>query len=182
VRSQRETCGCQSRLLCASEASPHQFRTRNAPTKAIEFKRKDSKINEPDRYSAAHNGLVAGSSPGEPFTISMADHLHGGEGLRPRLQKFVAAIALSRGEEIGKSGTSLFIRSGIQLYHAFLKTILLWHGQLHHVGDDHVFRCALYWPLYQATPRKRVRLSPVPESQVEGKGDETSHTVVARKR
>ena len=30
--------------------------------------------------------------------------------------------------------------------------------------------------------RRRVRLSPVPESQVEDKGDETSHTVVARKR
>jgi hypothetical protein len=35
-------------------------------TNAIEFKRKDSKINEPDRYSAAHNGLVAGSSPAAP--------------------------------------------------------------------------------------------------------------------
>jgi hypothetical protein len=66
--------------------------------------------------------------------------------------------------------------------HAFLTTILLRHGQLHHVGDDHVFRCALYWPLYQATPRRRVRLSPVPESQVEDKSDETSHAVVARKR
>jgi hypothetical protein len=72
------------------------------------------------------------------------------------------------------SGTSPFIRFGIQLYHAFLTTILLRHGQLHHVGDDHVFR----WPLYQ----RRVRLSPVPESQVEDKGDETSHSVVARKR
>ena len=79
-------------------------------------------------------------------------------------------------------GNLLFIRFGIQLFHAFLTTILLRHGQLHHVGDDHVFRCALYWPLYQATPRRRVRLSPVPESQVEDKGDETSHTVVARKR
>ena len=48
---------------------------------------------KPDRYSAAHDGLVAGSSPGEPLTISMADHLHTGEGLRPRLQKFVAAVA-----------------------------------------------------------------------------------------
>jgi hypothetical protein len=51
---------------------------------------------------AAHNGRVAGSIPSERFTISKADHLHGGEGLRPGLQKFVAAIALSRGEEIGK--------------------------------------------------------------------------------
>jgi hypothetical protein len=34
----------------------------------------------------------------------------------------------------------------------------------------------------RCTPRRRVRLSPVPESQVEDKGDETSHTVVARKR
>ena len=51
---------------------------------------------EANLYPPAHNGLVAGSSPGEPFTISMADHLHGGAGLRPRLQKFVAAIALGR--------------------------------------------------------------------------------------
>ena len=80
------------------------------------------------------------------------------------------------------AGTSPFIRFNIQLYHAFLITISLRHGQLHHVGDDHVFRCALYWPQYQATPRRSVKLSPVPESQVEDKGDETSHTVVARKR
>ena len=52
---------------------------------------------------------------------------------------------------------------------------------MHHVGMI-TFSDALYWPLYQATPRRRVRLSPVPESQVEDKGDETSHTVVARKR
>ena len=90
--------------------------------------------------------------------------------------------AADRDEEIGKTRTFPFIRFGIQLYHAFLTTILLRLGQLHHVGDDHVFRCALYWPLYQATPWRRVRLSPVPESQVEDKGDETSHTVVARKR
>jgi hypothetical protein len=122
------------------------------------------KINGSVFYPPAHNGLVAGSSPGEPFTISAADHLHSGEGRRN-----------------WEAGTSPFIRFGIQLYHAFLTTILLRHGQLHHVGDDHVFRCALYWPLYQATPRRRVRLSPVPESQVEEKGDETNHTV-ARKR
>jgi len=30
---------------------------------AIEFKRKDRKINEADRFPAAYNGLVAGSSP-----------------------------------------------------------------------------------------------------------------------
>jgi hypothetical protein len=87
--------------------------------------------------------------------------------------------ALSRGEDWDEE-TSPFIRFGIQLYDAFLTTVLLRHGQLHHVGDDHVFRCALYWPLHQATPRRRVRLSPVPESQVEDKGDETSHNV-ARK-
>jgi hypothetical protein len=71
-------------------------------TNAIKRKRTHSKINEADRYPAAHNRLVAGSSPGEPFTISATDHLHSGEGLRPGLQKFVAAIALSRGEEVGK--------------------------------------------------------------------------------
>ncbi|HMI00332.1 MAG TPA: hypothetical protein VK577_27740, partial [Bradyrhizobium sp.] len=61
---------------------------------------KYNKINEAGPYPPAHNGLVAGSSPG--FTISIADHLHSGEELRPRLQKFVAAIALSRGKEIEK--------------------------------------------------------------------------------
>jgi hypothetical protein len=67
------------------------------------------------------------------------------------------------------------------MHDAFLTTILLRHGQLYHVGMI-TFSDALYWPLYQATPRSRGRLSPVPESQVEDKGDETSHTVVARKR
>jgi hypothetical protein len=52
-----------------------------------------------------------------------------------------------RGWEVG---TSPFIRFGIQLYHAFWTTISFRHGQLHHVGDDHALRCALYWPLYQA--------------------------------
>jgi hypothetical protein len=30
---------------------------------AIEIERKHSKINKANRYSAAHNGLLAGSSP-----------------------------------------------------------------------------------------------------------------------
>jgi len=41
------------------------------------------------------------------------------------------------------------------LYHAFLKTVLLRQGQLHHAEDD------------------------VPGSQAEDSGDETNHTVVA---
>jgi len=49
-------------------------------TNAIKRQRKRSKLNEAERYAAAHNGLVAGSSPGEPFTISIADHLHSGVG------------------------------------------------------------------------------------------------------
>jgi hypothetical protein len=32
----------------------------------IERRRNRSEINEPDRYSAAHNGLVAGSNPAGP--------------------------------------------------------------------------------------------------------------------
>ena len=47
--------------------------------------------------------------------------------------QFVAAIALSRGEN-WEEETSPFIRFGIQLYDAFLTTVLLRHGQLHHVG------------------------------------------------
>ena len=41
--------------------------------------------------------------------------------------------ARSRGE-LQEAGTSPFIRFGIQMYDAFLTTILLRHGQLHHVG------------------------------------------------
>ena len=47
-------------------------------------------------------------------------------------------------DELQEAGTSPFIRFGIQLYHAFLTTILLRHGQLHHVGDDRVFQCAFF--------------------------------------
>jgi len=36
----------------------------------VEIERKRSKINEYDRYSAAHNGLVAGSGP--PFGLRVA--------------------------------------------------------------------------------------------------------------
>lgn len=38
----------------------HQKRRERSATNAIEFKRKHSKISETDRYSAAHNGPVAG--------------------------------------------------------------------------------------------------------------------------
>jgi hypothetical protein len=41
----------------------HQKQPHQNATNAIEIKQKRIKINEPDRYSAAHNGLVAGSSP-----------------------------------------------------------------------------------------------------------------------
>jgi hypothetical protein len=49
-----------------------QKRRNQSATNAIEFKQNDSKINKPDRYSAAHNGLVAGSSPAGPTSKSMA--------------------------------------------------------------------------------------------------------------
>jgi hypothetical protein len=41
----------------------HQKRRQPIATNASEIKRKRSKINEADRYSAAHHGLVAGLSP-----------------------------------------------------------------------------------------------------------------------
>ena len=75
-------------------------------------------------------------------------------GFAPGSIKFVAAIALSRTKKL-ESGNLPFIRFGIQLYHAFLKTVLLRQGQLHHAEDD------------------------VPGSQAEDSGDETNHTVVA---
>jgi hypothetical protein len=44
----------------------HQKRPDRNAANVMEIKRKPSKINEADRYSAAHNGLVAGSSPAGP--------------------------------------------------------------------------------------------------------------------
>jgi hypothetical protein len=41
----------------------HQQRRNRSATNATGLKQKDSNINEADRYPAAHNGLVAGSSP-----------------------------------------------------------------------------------------------------------------------
>src|SRR6202040_677151 len=50
----------------------HQKQPDRNTTNAIEIKQKYSKINEADRYSAAHNGLVAGSSPAGPTTLRPA--------------------------------------------------------------------------------------------------------------
>jgi hypothetical protein len=47
----------------------HQKRPDRNATNTTESERKDSKINEADRYSAAHNGLVAGSSPAGPTSL-----------------------------------------------------------------------------------------------------------------
>ena len=47
----------------------HQKRRDRSATNAIEIKQNCKKINEGGRYSAAHNGLVAGSSPAGPTTL-----------------------------------------------------------------------------------------------------------------
>jgi hypothetical protein len=54
----------------------HQKRPEQTKTNTIEIEQKQRKINEPDRYSAAHNGLVAGSSPAGP-TNKIGHFLHG---------------------------------------------------------------------------------------------------------
>src|SRR5229473_632901 len=55
----------------AVRAAPvsHQKQPQRNATNAIEIKQKHSKINETDPYSAAHNGLVAGSSPAGPTSL-----------------------------------------------------------------------------------------------------------------
>jgi hypothetical protein len=50
-----------SRAGVTAPVSHQKRRNRNA-TNATGFRQKDSNINEADRYPAAHNGLVAGSS------------------------------------------------------------------------------------------------------------------------
>jgi hypothetical protein len=51
--------------MSENDAAPvsHQKQPHQNATNAIEIEQKRGKINEADRYSAAHNGLVAGSSP-----------------------------------------------------------------------------------------------------------------------
>jgi hypothetical protein len=51
---------------CATAPVSHQKRHQRSATNTIELERNRSKINETDRYSAAHNGLVAGSNPAGP--------------------------------------------------------------------------------------------------------------------
>lgn len=53
----RRGSGLQKRRTSFAPETTHQ----NA-TNAIEIEQKRSGINKPDRYSAAHNGLVAGSN------------------------------------------------------------------------------------------------------------------------
>jgi hypothetical protein len=50
---------------------PHQ----QSATNAIKGKRKHSEINEADRFTAAHNALVAGSSPAGPTTTKLSNGL-----------------------------------------------------------------------------------------------------------
>jgi len=54
--------------MSENDAAPvsHQKQPHQNATNAIEIEQKRGKINEADRYSAAHNGLVAGSSPAGP--------------------------------------------------------------------------------------------------------------------
>jgi hypothetical protein len=59
----------QQRTARAAPVS-QQKRPRQNATNAIEIKRKHSKINEPDRCSAAHSGRVAASSPAGPTSKS----------------------------------------------------------------------------------------------------------------
>jgi hypothetical protein len=78
-----------------------------------------------------------------------------GEGVAPRLQKFVADIAL-RTDEKWKAETSLFARLSIPMHHALLTTVLLRHRRLHYLGMIK-FSDASY-------AKEMHDLSPVPES------------------
>src|SRR2546430_6507806 len=87
----------------------------------------------------------------------------------PRLQKFFAAIALSRGEEIGKRKPLLSFALVSNCTTHFRPPFCFGTANCIMWGMIHIFRCALYWPLHQATPWRRVRLSPASESQVQDK-------------
>jgi len=67
----RQGSGFRNAAPVSHQKQPHQ----NA-TNVIEIEQKRSKINGADRYSAAHNGLVAGSSPARP-TNKTGRFLHG---------------------------------------------------------------------------------------------------------
>jgi len=63
TNSRHQTSDAIRRALCeyvVSAPVSHQKQLGQNKTKAIESEQACSKINEADRYSAAHNGLVAG--------------------------------------------------------------------------------------------------------------------------
>jgi hypothetical protein len=63
------------RLTSKNEAAPvsHQKQPDRNATNAIETKQSLRKINEADRCSAAHNGLVAGASPAGPANFAKTE-------------------------------------------------------------------------------------------------------------
>jgi hypothetical protein len=65
----------------------HLKRPQQSATNAIKSKRKQSEINEADRFTAAHNGLVAGSSPAGPTNESTAYQVFILPTVRPPHQK-----------------------------------------------------------------------------------------------
>jgi hypothetical protein len=101
--------------------------------RTIEIERKRRKINEADRYAAAHDGLVAGSVVGEPPTKPIANQqrLCGGARFRPGFRKLSKAAAVARTTKSPKtknvSPTSPFACFGIQFYDAPSTSILPRH-------------------------------------------------------
>jgi hypothetical protein len=62
----QQTFGCQKRGFRPTAPVSHQKLPQQSATNAIKGKRKHSEINEADRFTAAHNGLVAGSNAAGP--------------------------------------------------------------------------------------------------------------------
>jgi hypothetical protein len=139
VRSQRETCGCQSQLPCTSEASPHQFCTRNAPTKAQRTRSNSNEktakstnlidilplitvwlqvrvLSEPTTKSIPGQSPVCGRGGLSPQVSGKCLHRQSGLRASPLTPKI---------RQSKTAGSFLFVRRGTQSYDEFIAAVPL---------------------------------------------------------
>jgi hypothetical protein len=89
----------------------HQKRPHQNATNAIERTRNDRKVNEADRYAAAHNGLVAGSSPAGP-TNEINRHtcaMHAAAGVHRKREPINRIPTASTSDEVSPTSAATFL-------------------------------------------------------------------------
>ncbi|MGY2908141.1 hypothetical protein ACVWVY_007162 [Bradyrhizobium sp. URHC0002] len=116
--------GHSESALAGATAAPvsHQKQPVRNTTNAIEIKQTAAKSTRLTDFLSLITVRLQARVQTNHFPISAADHLHSGERLRPKPQKFVAAIALSRAKKLG---------SGRLSFHS------LWYPIVRRISDNH---------------------------------------------